>query len=262
MTQTNPLSSLPVKQKASRYPMGARRFWFACALLAGLTGAADATGLCPGEMERAMKIRQRIIREWPLRPSSDEVSQYVQHLGVRLAQQYDADARAIPWHFTLVRNLAPNAFSIGAGNVFINEGAISFAQNEAELAAILAHELAHELAGHFCQVPRSSSSHSLFDIFSAPEAPQYSADIGSMTQIINPAKERQADQIALSILRAAGFDPHAMLYVAWRLPAGGAVHLLDANRIQSLEQSLADMPRIPSESSEAFRAAKRILGTQ
>lgn len=262
MTPTNPLSSLPVKPESWRDPGSRQRLRVACLMLAGLIGSSEAYGLCPGEMERAMKLRQRIVREWPLRPDSDEVSQYVQNLGIRLANGYGAGGRAIPWRFTLVRNLAPNAFSIGAGNVFVNEGAISFAQNEAELAAILAHELAHELAGHFCEPSRSNSSHGLFDIFSAPEPQQYDTNIGSMTQIIDPVKERQADQIALSILQSAGFDPRAMLDVARRLPSGGAVHLLDTNRIQSLEQIMATLPRMPSGSSDQFRAAKRLLGSQ
>lgn len=242
--------------------MGSGQLRVACVLLAGLIAASDAYGLCPGEMERAMKLRQRIVREWPLRPSTDEVSQYVQSLGVRLAERYAASGRAIPWRFTLVRNLAPNAFSIGAGNVFVNEGAVSFAQNEAELAAILAHEQAHELAGHFCEESRSIFSGGLFDIFTTTDPRQYNADVGSMTQIIDPVKERQADQIALSILRAAGYDPRAMLDVARRLPSGVAGHLPDAGRIQSLEQTMAAMPPIMAGNSDQFRAIKRLLGAE
>jgi predicted Zn-dependent protease len=261
MTPTNPLSSSRVKPALSRDPRFARQIWVACLLLAGSIGATNANGLCPGEMERAMKLRQRIVREWPLRPSTDPVSQYVQNLGVRLAERYGAGGRGIPWRFTLVRNLAPNAFSIGAGNVFINEGAVSFAQSEAELAAILAHELAHELAGHFCEASRSNSR-GLFDIFTVPETQQYDADVGSLTQIINPVKERQADQIALSVLQAAGFDPRAMLDVARRLPSGVAGHLPDAGRIQSLEQTMANIPPIMAGSSDDFHTIKHILSSE
>jgi len=259
MTPTNPPSSLAVKSVPSRDSRGPRGLSVACVLLAGLLGAADAFGLCAGEMEKAIKVRQRIVREWPLRPSSDEVSQYVQNLAVRLAERYGAGGRLIPWRFTLVRNLAPNAFSIGAGNVFVNEGAVSFAQNEAELAAILAHELAHELAGHFCEESRSVFSGGLFDIFSSPDPRQYSSNVGSMVQIVDPVKERQADQIALAILQAAGYDPRAMLDVARRLPSGVAGHLPDASRIQALEQIMAPMPPIMAGSSADFFAAKRRL---
>ncbi|MGZ5000666.1 MAG: M48 family metallopeptidase [Methylomonas sp.] len=244
--------------------MAELRIWsIGALLLAGLISTAEAHGLCPGELDKAMKIRQRIVREWPLRPSADEVSQYVQNLGLRLAARYGAEGQAINWRFTLVRNLAPNAFSIGAGNVFVNEGAISFAQNEAELAAILAHELAHELAGHFCEPSPPNASRSLFDIFAAPETQRYETnDMGSMTQIIDPVKERQADQIAVSILRAAGFNPLSMLDVARRLPSGTAGHLPDASRIQALQQTMPNMPQTMTNSSDEFRRAKQILGSQ
>ena len=259
-TLTNQHLSLPVKLTVLARRTDVRLFRLVCLLLAGLIGTADAAGLCPGEMQRAMKMRQRIIREWPLRPSSDPVSEYIQKLGVSLAERFGAGTHAIPWRFTAVRNLAPNAFSIGAGNVFVNEGAITFAQNEAELAAILSHEIAHELAGHFCDEGRAStSSGGLFDIFSAPESRHYITDIGSMTQTINPAKELQADQIALSILQASGYDPRAMLNVARRLPLGGAVHLLDTSRIQSLDQAVANLPPLRSGNSEEFLKIKQLL---
>lgn len=255
MTRMSRLSLSAVKHKRSLRG----GFGLVCALFLLLNGAADAQGLCPGEMQRAANLRQRIVRDWPLRPGNDEVSQYVQSLGVYLAERYGPAGRAIPWRFTVVRNLAPNAFSIGAGNVFVNEGAISFAQNEAELAAILAHELAHELAGHFCQDYRSNSSHSFFDIFSSSPSNQYDVDIGALTQQIDPVKEQQADHIALGILQASGFDPHAMMDVAKRLPPSGSPHLLDVYRIQALDQTLGNLPRMPSGSSEAFRAAKQSL---
>ncbi|AEG01715.1 M48 family metallopeptidase [Methylomonas methanica] len=258
MTQTNRLSSSAAKSGLSAL----RRFWRVCALFALLIGAADAEGLCPGEMQRAAKLRQRIVRDWPLRPANDEVSQYVQSLGVYLAQRYSAAGSAIPWRFTLVRNLAPNAFSIGAGNIFVNEGAVNFARDEAELAAILAHELAHELAGHFCQDNRSGASRGLFDIFSTQETQQYDVDIGSVMQKIDPVKEQQADRIALGILQAAGFDPRAMLDVAKRLPPGDSPHMMDVYRIRSLEHIIGNTPRMPSGSSEAFQNAKRLLNAE
>lgn len=260
MTPTNRPLSLPVDSAFWVGSLRPRHFQAAAAILGGLLLVTNAHGLCPGEMEKASKMRQRIVREWPLHPNSDQPSVYLQNLGLHLAGQSGVGGQAIPWRFSLVRNLAPNAFSIGAGNIFVNEGAINFAQNESELAAILAHEIAHELAGHFCDAPPSGSS--LFDIFSTPEPRQYSTDIGSLTQVIDPVKERQADQIALGLLRSAGFDPRAMLDVARRLPAGGAVHLLDSNRIYSLEQAVAAIPPMPSGSSEDFRTSKRILASE
>lgn len=213
---------------------------------------------CDGKHQAVDVPLQRIENEWPMRGSGDAVSQYVQKLGVRLAH-FSVYGRNIPWRFSVVRNLAPNAFSIGGGYVFITDGAVNFAQNESELAAILAHELGHELAGHFCGASGLSDTGGLFDIFSAPETQQHQVGVGSMTQVIDPVKEQQADQIAISILQAGGYDPRAMLNVARRLSKGDAVHPVDSRRLQSLESLLAKIPPTKAQDSEDFRTIKRTL---
>ena len=99
----------------------------------------------------------------------------------------------------------------------------------------------------------------MFDIFTTPETRQYRTSVGSLTQIIDPVKEQQADQIALGILRAGGFDPRAMLDVSRRLPPGKTSHFTDAIRIKTLEQAVANMPRVSVGSSEEFLKIKRAL---
>lgn len=249
MTPTNPPSSSPSKAGRLAWGLGAA---LAC-------GMALAAGPCPGEQERAAATRQRILREWPLRSSGDEAVEFVQELALRLAGHYGRGADKIPWRFALLRNLAPNAFSIGAGYVFVTEGAVTFAQNEEEMAAIIAHELGHELAGHFCDKTRPGG---FFDIFAGPQAalPQDGAGLGSLRQTVDPAEEQQADRIALAILRAAAYDPHAMLRVAMRLRSAGDGHLFDPGRVQSLQQLLAGSAASSGpKDSDRFQQVRRSL---
>ena len=271
MTLTNPLSWLQSKPGLPAMALMPSPFagglLLAAGLLASLNGVAwaDGDGLCAGERERAVKMRQNILREWPLRSSADQATQYVQDLGVRLAAHQGGGR--IPWRFSLVRNLAPNAFSIGAGYVFVTEGAVTFAENESELAAILAHEIGHELAGHFCGTAGVAGPGNIFDIFFAdpppPQEPHEVAGVGSLRQTIDPLKERQADEIAVSILKAAGYDPNAMLQVARRLPAGGGTHLLDPARVRSLERLLAGVPALDVQrDSERFQETRRLLASE
>jgi predicted Zn-dependent protease len=216
---------------------------------------------CSGDHQAVDASLQRIENEWPMRGSGDRVSQYVQKIGVRLAH-FSVYGRNIHWQFSVVRNLAPNAFSIGGGYFFITDGAVNFVQNESELAAILAHELGHELAGHFCGASDLNDSGGLFDIFSAPEAQQHQVGVGSMTLAIDPVKEQEADQIAISILQAGGYDPRAMLDVARRLPRRDMVHPVDSQRLQSLESLLAKIPQTKAQDSEDFRTIKRTLADE
>ena len=222
---------------------------------------SDSFSPCDGLQQAPDISLQRIENEWPLRGSGDSVSQYVQKLGIRLAN-FSVYGQNISWRFSVVRNLAPNAFSIGGGYVFITDGAVNFVQNESELAAILAHELGHELAGHFCGSSDLSNSGGLFDIFSAPETQQHQVGIGSMMLAVDPVKEQQADQIAISILQAGGYDPQAMLGVARRLPKGDNVHPGDSQRLQALESLLAKIPPTKAQDSEDFRTIKRTLAAE
>jgi predicted Zn-dependent protease len=228
-------------------------------LMAWLEAYADNRSLpCPEERQSADRSFQRIENEWPTRGSGDPVTQYIQQLGLRLAQ-LSQNGRNIFWHFSVVRNLAPNAFSIGNGYVFVTEGAVNHAQNESELAAILAHELGHELAGHFCKESHSNFSFGLLDGFSNVQPQQYQAGIGSMTQTIDPIKEQQADRIALLILQSGGFNPHAMLDVSSRLPPRNTGHFTDVMRLQSLARATATMPQKFVKNSDDFLKIKQLL---
>ncbi|MDH5637063.1 MAG: M48 family metallopeptidase [Nitrospinota bacterium] len=52
------------------------------------------------------------------------------------------------WEFTLVDTEAPNAYCLPGGKVVINSGILPIAQNEAGLAAVMAHEAGHAIARH------------------------------------------------------------------------------------------------------------------
>jgi predicted Zn-dependent protease len=230
-------------------------------LAASPSALSDYFSPCDVKQQAVEASLQQIENEWPMRGSGDMVSQYVQKLGVRLTH-FSVYGQNIPWRFSVIRNLAPNAFSIGGGYVFVTDGAVNFAQNESELAAVLAHELGHELAGHFCGASASFESGGLFDIFSATKIEERQVGIGSLTLAIDPLKEQEADQIAVSILQAGGYDPRAMLVVARRLPMGNAMHPVDSQRLQSLESLLAKISPTKAQDSEDFRTIKRTLAAE
>jgi predicted Zn-dependent protease len=231
-------------------------------LLLGAVATGSEGVLCEGEWERAHASFLRIQKEWPLRPQDDPVVAHVQRLAALVARRSRSN---LAWHIYVVRNLVVNAFSIGGGYIFVTEGALKLAQNESELAAIFAHEMGHELAGHFCQPPPVPDLWATFSsLFGGGEA-NYSRgaqnrDLGSLTQVINLDKEKQADRLGVDLLYAAAYDPHAMLDVARRLPSSGAaLHLHDTRRIAALEQLLMNISPQPSPSSREFREMKQFL---
>lgn len=204
-----------------------------------------AAAACDHEISNAQKISARIANEWPLRPSQDRQTRYVQKIADQLipAIKLNMESRNLNWpsknrwRFLLIRDLAVNAYSAGNGQVYMTDGVYSFADSEAELAAIIAHEMAHELIGHFCQHDERLATHS----------------IGSFTQVIDNTKELEADALAVEILQHAEFPPQAMLTVVKKLPVPQAGINNQRNlRIKALQHQLRHAGTVPFIASPEF----------
>jgi beta-barrel assembly-enhancing protease len=210
------------------------------------------------ERERARLAASRIELEWPVAPAGP-VTRFIRALGDRLGRA--AGPASFPWRFTVIRDRSANAFSIGAGRIYVNEGTVFVCRDEAELAAILAHEMGHELAGHF----RSATTRDplwprLGDLLGMRQSRQSGLTIGSIEQSVDPQMEREADRISISILERADYDPHAALSVAELLTGASgphARHLGDPGRIRALEELLATTPAGGQKDSEEFRRLRR-----
>jgi len=212
-------------------------------LLALAVGVARADD---GEARRARATANRIERDWPLLGSGPTAS-YVRKLGAALGAK--AGPTPYPWRFVVVRDRSANAYAIGGGRIYVNEGVVAVCENEAEVAAILAHEMGHQLAGHFRDGGAAAAN----------DGAGERVELGGVTQHIDVAKEIEADRLALRILADAGYDPHAALTLALRedASAGGALQLRDPRRLESLRAELATMPPGGRLDGEAFRVLKK-----
>lgn len=74
------------------------------------------------------------------------LSEYVNQLGARLAEQTDEPADA--WTFTILDTPTAMAFAQPGGYVYVSRGLLALANSEAELAAALAHPMAQLIGGH------------------------------------------------------------------------------------------------------------------
>src|SRR5438477_10177223 len=73
--------------------------------------------------------------------NAPRVDAYLTQLGTRLAQKLPTGGVQYPFEFHCVNDKAINAFALPGGYVFVNRGAIEAADNEAQLAGVMAHEL-------------------------------------------------------------------------------------------------------------------------
>src|SRR5437899_726889 len=77
-----------------------------------------------------------------------EVDRYLGELGRRLAAYSPNNRSEYVWLFKVVNSRDINAFALPGGYIYVNRGAIEAAQNEAQLAGVMAHEEGHVVMRH------------------------------------------------------------------------------------------------------------------
>src|SRR5690242_13407027 len=98
------------------------------------------------EMQAGKQAAEDARKQLPLLPDSDPVTQYVQQLGKKLVAH--APGEKWPYEFHVVNQKEINAFALPGGPIFVNLGTIQAADNEAQLAGVMAHEISHVVQRH------------------------------------------------------------------------------------------------------------------
>ena len=114
---------------------------------------ADRTPLKPGwnmfSSQQDVEVGKQAAREaeQQLQMLNDaRVDQYLNRLGLSLAAH--APGERFPYQYKCVNDKAINAFALPGGFIYINRGAIEAADNEAQLAGVMAHETSHVALRH------------------------------------------------------------------------------------------------------------------
>jgi predicted Zn-dependent protease len=144
------------------------------------------------------------------------VSEYVNRLGQNLVRNSDAK---VPFTIKVINNDEINAFALPGGFFFVNSGLILAADNEAELAGVMAHEIAHVAARH---ATKTLTRGQLFNLASIPlifiggpvaYGVEQAAGLGMPVSLLKFSRddEREADLLGLEYQYASGYDPAAFV---------------------------------------------------
>src|SRR5208283_1367160 len=93
--------------------------------------------------------------------SDPTVTEYVNRLGQNLVRNSDAK---VPFTIKVIDTDELNAFALPGGFFYVNSGLILAADNEAELAGVMAHEIGHVAACHVAREQTRSNIVSLASI--------------------------------------------------------------------------------------------------
>ncbi len=151
------------------------------------------------------------------------VTHYLNNLGSKLVAA--TDNSHFPFTFLVVNEPSINAFAAPGGIIVVHSGLIDAAENEAELAAVLAHEIAHVTQRHivrFYDKSGQANLSALVGIVAAVLLSAYSTEAaqasllagvaaGSSTQLkFSRDNEKEADRHGREVLEDAGFDVSGM----------------------------------------------------
>lgn len=145
------------------------------------------------------------------------VNEYVNRLGQNLARNSDTK---LPFTIKVLDVEEPNAFALPGGYMFVNAGTILLADDESELAGVMAHEIGHVAA---CHAAREATRGTLAQLAMIPVVIMTGgiAGIGA-NQAANfgiPAVfskfgrnfEAQADYLGIQYAYKSGYDPNGMI---------------------------------------------------
>ncbi len=255
-------------------PLRAKLLAFILATLIGSTPVQAVTnypelpnpgspGMSKEQQEQlGLKASAEVYKQMPVLPESDPLTLYVQQLGRRLEtvipQQY-----SWPYQFRVIQQKEINAFALPGGPIFINVGAINAADNEAELAGVMAHEMSHVYMQHSAKQLRQNTlpnilaglgqiAGKVFGGVGGAIAGVGGQMIGGMLSMkYSRGDEAQADAVGAIIMYKEGYDPRAMAQFFQKLEKEGggngpqflSDHPNPGNRVEAVSREIADWPR-------------------
>lgn len=173
------------------------------------------------QKQLGLQVAGQVYTQMPVLPDSSPETKYIEALGKRLVSTIPAD-RSWPFQFHVVAQKEINAFALPGGPMFVNIGTITAADNEAELAGVMAHEMAHVYMQHSAkQQDKGSLLEGLAGLAGAVAGSvgggwgslaQAGIQVGAGTLMLKYSRgdEAQADAVGAIILWKAGFNPVAL----------------------------------------------------
>jgi len=152
------------------------------------------------------------------------VNEYVNRVEQNIVRNSDAK---VPFTIRIIDSDEVNAFALPGGFLFVNTGLILAADQEAELAGVLAHETAHVAARHGAETASKEQAVSLASIplifvggvagIGARQAAGIAIPVSFLKFTRN--QEAEADFLGAQYMYKAGYDPSAMLSFFEKLQA-------------------------------------------
>ena len=186
------------------------------------------------------------------------VTEYINRIAQNIVLHSDSK---VPFTIKVIDSQEVNAFALPGGFLYVNRGLLEAAENEAEVAGVIAHEIAHVAARHGME---QASKGELFNYLSIPLI--FLGGIGgyAIRQGLGLAvplsflkfsrgAEKEADRLGAQYMWASGYDPNALITFFEKLQAKNkkkpgtlsklfSTHPMTGDRITEVRELIAQFP--------------------
>ncbi len=233
------------------------------------------------DIQLGREYAQQVERQMYVVPNK-ELNDYVTRVGMRLVRQ--GGLEDYPYYFKVVQDDSINAFALPGGPTYVHTGLLKAAENEAQLAGVLAHELSHVVLRHgthqasravALQAPAMVLGGLVGRTGLSALLAQLGIGLGANSILIGFSRsmESEADLLGAYTMAKAGYNPLELARFFEKLEAERgnpnwlvsrflSDHPSPGNRIQALEEQLPYMPRGPYNAEEGDLAHIRQVVAQ
>ena len=172
-----------------------------------------------GSMEKEVNVGRQVAAEVDRQAKFVDdpvITEYINRVGQNVVLHSDSK---IPFTIKVVDSDEVNAFALPGGFFYVNKGLLLAADNEAEIAGVMAHEIAHVAARHAMENMAKGQAleigaiiGSIFTGGIAGMVYQNLAGFGLLAAFMKFTRgaEAEADKLGVQYLYASGYDPNAM----------------------------------------------------
>jgi predicted Zn-dependent protease len=186
------------------------------------TGQKEYTAMSP-EQEKAVGKGEhpKILQQFGGEYDDAELRAYVDQIGERLKDV--SELPDLDFTFTLLNSDVVNAFALPGGYVYVSRGLLALAENEAEVAGVIAHEIGHVTARHSAQrysrgvvaqggATLGTIAAGILLGGEAAKLAQQAFGTGAKAYLAGYSREQefQSDELGVRYLTRAGYDATAM----------------------------------------------------
>lgn len=186
------------------------------------------------------------------------INEYVNRVGQNIVKNSDCK---VPFTIKVIDSDEINAMALPGGYFYVNSGLILAADEEAELAGVMAHETAHVCAHH---AAREMTRMNYAQIGSVPllfvggwtgygiyEASQIAIPMTFLS--FSRGFEAQADWLGVQYMYRSGYDPQAFISIFEKLDA------LEKHKPGMLARAFSDHPQTPDRIARSEEEIATIL---